>query len=266
MQNLVYPVIGFSYNRLFPTEHFMHAAHRLYFSRKSKATKPFKARGFKVLRCQYCQLAESYCVCSMVKKANTNAGFLLLMYDTEILKPSNTGKLIADIVPDVHAFIWSRTEVEQALLDVINDPKWFPIVIFPEQYAEPSQEVINSLPVDISSKRPLFIMLDGSWREAKKMFRKSPYLQDFPVFSIDPEKDLEEGYLSKYQIRKAQKSEQLATAEVAAHVLALTGEPKSAAILSAWFEHYTYQYQKSVKQRNMGNADAKAHYLQLINS
>lgn len=64
----------------------------------------------------------------------TDSAFLLLMYDDEILKPSNTGRLIADIIPDTFAFIWSRTDPNREMLALLKDPQWFPIVIFPEEY------------------------------------------------------------------------------------------------------------------------------------
>ena len=46
------------------------------------------------------------------------------MYDTEVLKPSNTGKLIADLIPETYAFLWSRTVIEQEIVDIIKDEKW----------------------------------------------------------------------------------------------------------------------------------------------
>ncbi|MDI8992988.1 DTW domain-containing protein, partial [Salmonella enterica subsp. enterica serovar Anatum] len=44
------------------------------------------------------------------------------------------------------------------------------------------REVISTPP---AGKPPLFIMLDGTWPEARKMFRKSPYLDHLPVISMD---------------------------------------------------------------------------------
>ncbi len=39
-----------------------------------------------------------------------------MMYDTEVMKPSNTGKLIADVFTRyTFAFLWSRTEPEKSL-------------------------------------------------------------------------------------------------------------------------------------------------------
>jgi DTW domain-containing protein YfiP len=57
------------------------------------------------------------------------------MFDTEPMKPSNTGRLIADILPDTAAFQWSRTEPPQALLDLVASPDYQPMVVFPASYA-----------------------------------------------------------------------------------------------------------------------------------
>jgi len=194
----------------------------------------------------------------------SNAGFLLLMYDNEVLKPSNTGKLIADIIPDTYAFLWSRTEEDPELVKLINDSQWQPFIVFPAEYAGEEQEVFQENITLDSNKKPLFILLDGSWREAKKMFRKSPYLNGLPILSIDPQKMISADYLPKYQIRSSAKVNQLATAEVAAHVLAIAGEQKNAELLDCWFDLYTYQYQKSVCQTNRGDPSSQSRLEQII--
>lgn len=109
--------------------------------------------------------------------------FCLLMYDTEPLKPSNTGKLIADVLPDTQAFLWSRTEPDDALLTLLKDDTRQPYLIFPQAYATPPRQVFSDVPE--KTKPPLFILLDGTWPEARKMFRKSPYLDGIPLLSIN---------------------------------------------------------------------------------
>ena len=78
--------------------------------RIARATRPFLARGNRVRRCQRCLLPEKLCLCSTITPAQAKSRFCLLMFDTEPMKPSNTGRLIADILPDTVAFQWSRTE------------------------------------------------------------------------------------------------------------------------------------------------------------
>ena len=239
----------------------MHAVQRLHQYRKSLSTTTYKSRGQRVVRCELCRLAEKFCICLLAPSVTSNAGFLLLMYDTEVLKPSNTGKLIADLIPDSFAFLWSRTEVNPEILAVLNDPIWQPMIVFPKAYAGEEREIFDNKVTLATGKRPLFIMLDGSWREAKKMFRRSPFLQNLPVVSFTPKTPEDTTKLSsRYQIRLAANNTELATAEVAAQILSLAGEQVNADLLDLWFDVFSYQYQRGVCQQNKANPNAVFEY------
>lgn len=199
-------------------------------------------------------------MCDLRPAANSEAGFALLFYDDEVLKPSNTGKLIADLFPDTYAFIWQRTSVDEKLITLLADPQWFPIVVFPEEYVQPAREVMRNQVSLPTGKRPLFVMLDGSWREAKKMFRKSPYLDRFPVISINaPQR-------SQYLVRKAVKDQQLATAEVASYVIDAMGELYNGKLLRAWFNLFSFRYQKGVQRKNKGDETAQMRLQTLLDN
>jgi DTW domain-containing protein YfiP len=198
-------------------------------------------------------------MCDLTPTVESNTAFLILYYDDEVLKPSNTGKLIADLIDDTYAFIWQRTEVEPELLKLLSEDHWFPVIVFPEAYADATRTVLKGGLVVPEGKRVLFILLDGSWREAKKMFRKSPYLNNFPVYSVDPIE------LSRYQVRKAARDHQLATAEVASVLLRQLNEPHNAEILEAWFDLFSYRYQKGVMKKNRGDPEAESRLRALVN-
>ncbi|WOT06872.1 tRNA-uridine aminocarboxypropyltransferase [Shewanella youngdeokensis] len=208
-----------------------HAVNHLYDYRKAISSKPFSARGKNVVRCQCCLLAEQFCTCADRTQVNSELAFLLIMYDDEVLKPSNSGRLIADIIPDTHAYIWSRNEPNRKMLSIINDPQYQAYLIFPAEYAIANQTVVSHVdPAELPvGKKPLFIVLDGSWREAIKMFRKSEYLHHLPMFSFSPES------AASYALRKGARDFQLGTAEVASLALFAAGEPENAAVLQAWF-------------------------------
>ena len=63
---------------------------------------------------------------------------------------------------------------------------------------------------------------------------------------------------TKEVIRKAAHGNQLATAEVAARVLATAGEAHQGQVLQLWFELFSYRYQQAVHQINQGREDAQA--------
>ncbi|ABL99953.1 tRNA-uridine aminocarboxypropyltransferase [Shewanella amazonensis] len=208
-----------------------HAVHRLYRYRKSISSKPFTARGKNLRRCEQCLLGEQFCTCEYRSQLNTNTAFMLLMYDDEVLKPTNSGRLIADLIPDTWAFLWSRTQVDEEVLALIKHPDFMPFVVFPGEYASPEQVVHQTINDEmLGGKRPLFIMLDGCWREAVKMFRKSPYLAGLPLLSFDA------GELARYALRKGQRDFQFGTAEVAAMVLGAMGESHNSEQLATWFD------------------------------
>ena len=188
-------------------------------------------------RCPDCRLPPTHCACALRASVPTRAGVCLLMSEFEPLKPSNTGWLVADVVPDTRAFAWSRTAVDPALLALLEDPQWQPLVVFPGEFAAP-ERVVTELPDDAGgpARRPLFILLDGTWAEARKAFRKSPYLDRLPVLGLDPEQ------LSRYKLRRSWHEHHFCTAEVAALCLALAGDLHAAQVLEAWLDVFSERY------------------------
>jgi DTW domain-containing protein YfiP len=230
-----------------------HAVSRLRAARLAAATKPFNARGSAPGRCERCRLYGPYCICDLQPAAQAHAGVCLLMGDIEAIKPSNTGWLIADLVPETHAFPWSRTVIDPALIALLNDPRWQPYVVFPGEFVPPERVVTDLLPTAThgsEAKRPLFVLLDGTWSEARKMFNKSRYLDAFPVLSLAPDEP------GNYRLRRAARDDHLCTAEVAALCLALAGEPRAGEALSAWLGVFTEHYLKGKQNRPVDRGSA----------
>lgn len=200
----------------------------------------FLARGAKLKRCPACLLAEQHCICASKPNPQSGAAFCLLMYKGEAYKPSNTGRIIADVMADNHAFLWQRTEADPALLTLLSNPVYAPILIFPHQYVAPERCIGSKADIDrvCASKTPLFVLLDGTWREAKKML-KSPYLQSLPVLGIAPEQ------ASDYRLREAAHLHQLCTAEVAIAVLQLAELTPASQALQQYFRAFRAAYLKT---------------------
>lgn len=228
-----------------------HAVSALRSARLARSTKPFLARGGShKRRCAGCRLVTSHCLCVFRPLVPVRAGVCLIMADTEPLKPSNTGWLVADMVPDTFAFSWARTEVDPALLALLADPQWQPYVVFPQPFAVGGRVVstVQALP----NKRPLFILLDATWPEASKMFRKSPYLDHLPVLSLQSDE------VSSYRLRRSQQDQHFCTSEVAALCLTLSEETLAAHMLSAYLDVFTHHYLKA-KQQLPVDVDSDAH-------
>lgn len=227
-----------------------HAVSRLRAERLARSFKPFRARGSHAERCEQCRLPRTHCLCAWRPRVSTPAGFCLLMHDIEPLKPTNTGWLIADLVSDTEAFTWARTRVDPRLPALLADPGWQPYVVFPAEYAAAARRVSAVAPA--VGKRPLFVLLDASWPEARRMFRKSPYLDRYPVLGFQPQQ------LSRYKLRRARRPAHLCTAEVAALCLELAGDESAARTLDAYLDVFIARYLDARDCRS-ANPDTEAH-------
>jgi DTW domain-containing protein YfiP len=205
---------------------------------------------------------HSHCLCALRPQVPTRAGICLLMADVEPLKPSNTGWLVADVVADTFAYSWARTEVDPRLLTLLADPQWQPYVVFPGEFVTPERVVTTLLPAAAmaghAAKRPLFVLLDATWSEAGKMFRKSPYLNHLPVLSLHPDQ------LSNYRLRRSTRTDHFCTSEVAALCLTLASEPHVAEILDAYLDVFTHHYLQAKNQQPPDWEDAAHQRLQWL--
>ena len=208
----------------------------------------------------------SHCLCTLRPVVQARAAVCLVMAEFEPLKPSNTGWLVADVLPATSAFAWSRKGVDQALLDLLQDPLWQPYVVFPGEFAAP-ERVVTALSTARPAagrgaaaadpdKRPLFVLLDGTWSEARKIFRKSPYLDQFPVLSLQP------ALPSAYRLRRSSHAHHFCTSEVAALCLDLAGDRLAAQTLSAYLAVFSNRYLQARQSQPPEPHDAAHRRLQ----
>ncbi len=166
------------------------------------------------------------------------------MHRDEVYKPTNTGRLIADTFPDqCHAFLWSRTEPDPKLIELLNDKQRQCFLVFPASDAE-QREVVASPPTRDSNKAPIntVVLLDGTWKQARKMYSQGQWMRHLPILDLSTALASSEHDWGNYKVRQACESGQLATAEAAA--LALTANQEHVATehllryFSVFNEHY----------------------------
>jgi len=224
-----------------------HAVARLRAERLARSNKPFIARGSRAERCTGCRVIATHCLCAWKPRVQADSGVCLLMHDTEPLKPTNTGWLIADLIEDTSAFGWLRTSVDERLLALLDDPQWQPYIVFPGEFVA-QERVVNEVQRQ-PGKRPLFILLDATWTEARKMFRKSPYLDRFPVLSMQAEQ------MSRYRLRRSKRDDHFCTAEVAAMCLDLAGDSQASQALDAYLDVFSLHYLSGKRRLPLDDQD-----------
>lgn len=206
--------------------------------------KPFNARGSKVVRCDACRLPESFCICSDICVAESAADFWLLMHHNEFYKPSNTGRQILQTFPGSGVSEWQRLHMQPEFETLLKQRNGSVCLVFPEAPDYKHRMITNTLELE---GRPLFVIPDGTWRQARRIFRHSEYLQDLPV--IEP-RVLKE---SSYFLRSSDHEHHLCTAEIAVALLVQLGDELGASALMHNFKLFNDRYHAS-KGRNLQTA------------
>ena len=193
--------------------------------------------------CDKCGLPIINCICNIVPKIKTKSKIWILSTEREFRRPSNTARLLKLVNPDsTEFFLWERTKSPEKLIEHINNNFFQTYILFPIDDDLQEKDFINmnlsnnwnidhkQSKYEISYKTPAFILLDGTWKEAAKMFRRSEYLKNIPKISLKP------SYNSEYTLRKGASNGELCTVEAAIEILKLNDELENAKIIKDVFD------------------------------
>lgn len=183
--------------------------------------------------CAQCGVPDINCICNDLRHYKSKAQFWILSTAKEIFRPSNTARLLKLINPEsTEIFIWERKNPSKKLLQKIQCTDYAVSLIFPTDDSVSSKQYF---PLKTNSN-PAFIILDGTWKEARKIYRKSPYLWGLPTVHLETKSD------SDYQLRRNTPSEGLCTIEAAIETLKLQNEAQMADGIQKGFELFQKNY------------------------
>jgi len=227
------------------------------------STRPFLARGATITRCEDCQLGVRWCICQYrhaIAQRNIFArvDFLLLMHRHETMKPTNTGRLIGDVMPQgTHAYLWDRTEPDSQLLEFLENRAGNLWILFPDSYCNATEhDVVARKPRRIDTiadivaarVRPTFILLDGTWKQARKMFHMSVWMQHIPLVQL-PIGQIQMNTDGGYRLRQGAHDMQVSTLEAAAGLLEAMSDDNTALVMRDYFDTFNEYYAASRDSR-----------------
>lgn len=184
--------------------------------------------------CDGCGLPASYCACAGIEPCQPRIRFALLLHENEPERPSNTSRLIRRLFPDTQCYIWHRTAFPPALNNLITDSRYQPWLLFPADRPELLPRARQwQHPQD---RTALVIIPDGTWKEVRKIVRKSPELAGLPLISFSPQRS------SRYKLRRNPDADHLCTAEIAAELLRATGDSHAADALDQLLTRFLHHY------------------------
>ncbi|MBN3495099.1 tRNA-uridine aminocarboxypropyltransferase [Vibrio neptunius] len=184
--------------------------------------------------CPKCLLNHN-CVCKYLPNINVPAHLAILMHENECQRETNTGQWLLKTVHPSSQHIWQRKQPCSELAQLINHEGYQPLLLFPGQDSLPINQITRH--TEQKAHKPLFIILDGTWQEARKMLRKSPWLQALPKVHLAP------ASTSNYQLRRNQDEGHLCTLEVGAEIIGSLGQEPQAEHLRQFLSHYMKAFQ-----------------------
>ncbi|WP_440886933.1 tRNA-uridine aminocarboxypropyltransferase [Vibrio sp. WZ-1] len=175
------------------------------------------------------------CICSLLPKLNSKHVLMLLMHPNELTRDTNTGKLLTLCQLNVTQTVWDRKTPPAELLETLADPSLLPVLLFPSEESLTLEQVQQQS--NQQNRQPLYIIVDATWQEARKIINKSRWLEGVAMMGLTTQAD------SQYQLRRNQQQGNLCTFEVAAQLLGQLGEAQNQQQMLSLFDQYLPRFQ-----------------------
>lgn len=161
-------------------------------------------------KCLLCFRPKTSCYCKYIKPFDTGVKFVFIMHPKEAKKQrTGTGRLAHLTLIDSEIIVGIDFTQNKRLNDLISDPKYFPLLLYPDENAlcSSTKEEGEKMKNVIGNKIPLIIVVDATWFFAKKMIRLSQNLHNLQKLSFSA------NYRSQYKFKTQPAPECLSTIE-----------------------------------------------------
>ncbi len=174
--------------------------------------------------CRRCLRPHSACICRWITPLANQVEVLILQHPQEVSQAKGSARLLHLSLArsQLHTGEIFAPAVLQALLQQPwpesmdaapkSTAKRAPvhsILLYPHQ---PTDAAPDPLPLTEPARLRL-VVLDGTWRQSRRMLQDNPLLQALPRLALSP------SLPSRYHIRRAQRPGQLSTLEACCHAL-----------------------------------------------
>ncbi len=203
-------------------------------------------------RCIGCRLHPPECICDVIETQAARVSDLVrtrvvvVIHSKEMSRSTNTGFLAARVLPACELRVRGAKDRAVDLAD-LGRPDVRAVLLFPDPEAAilTVDQVDGSHPVSNSNGGPLVLVVaDGSWRQAGRIVRRDPVLNQLPRVTLAP------GQPTRYRLRTPPRPDALCTLDAIARALAvLEGPVNGPPILQALETVVDAQVQATLRMR-----------------
>ena len=153
----------------------------------------------------------SLCICDLIPRVETRTRLVLLIHRSEDRKPTNTGRLAAECLPNSEVVV--RGHQSQPSTIPRSSAGSTPVLLFPFEGARDLRDFARTA-------GPLTLIVpDGTWRQASKVRNRVPGVRDIPCVTLPPDVP------STYRLRSEAHETGLATIEAIARAMGILEGP-----------------------------------------
>jgi|LULF01.1.fsa_nt_gb DTW domain-containing protein YfiP len=159
--------------------------------------------------CKRCLKPLLTCFCQALTPIENRVKLIILVHPDEEKHPYNTALMTKLNFKNSKLIIGENLSYDSQLRSEVSRPGSY--ILYPHETAKK----INTLSSAQKKEIKTLILLDGTWRKAKRILYQTQFLQDIPLLQLP------ENLNSIYHIRKAPQKNFLSTLEAATHSLNL---------------------------------------------
>lgn len=158
---------------------------------------------------------------------------------------TNTGRMVKLAVENSKMFEGLDFTHHKALNDILSDPKRAVYFLYPSDGSiridnpKERNNLINSW--ECEKKLPTFVIIDGTWANAKKILRLNPQFEKFPFISFIPETG------SNFRIRKQPQDLCYSTIETTHYLMSLFSSFNKKEDLESLLVPFNYMVEMQIK-------------------
>ncbi len=140
------------------------------------------------VRCPNCKKPRVTCYCAHIRSFSPATKFVILIHRDEVRRSVASGRMAHLCLNNSSFFEGTDFTEHVAVNALINDPKNYPVVLYPGRN---STDISN---VETSKRQKLFpvgrqlvvFIIDATWHQAKRIKRLSQNLDPLPLISFTP--------------------------------------------------------------------------------
>ncbi len=192
-------------------------------------------------RCSSCRLPAAHCICNQTPCIKSRHRFWILIHPNELQKPTNTAVLIRRTFHESRLIPWQRSDFSP-LIELAQRQGVQPLLAFPGDTGNAGHQRERW----DDAEGATFLLLDGTWRQARRMFRKNAWIRSLPLVSLRPTG------LSQYPLRRQSHPHHLSTVETAVALLREFQDQSAAVELAGYVALFNQAYLASKAPRGSG--------------